>query len=223
MHQRQWERAPDGTIRRVSSVRPGAADETASPPERYRPRVGRAIAASLRDLYDYLGSFLVASALFSLLLVSLFLGASQAATRLTGKAGGTGFLLPFVACLIPSLALLMGPFTAGLFRFAHCVAARQDPDLLDLTWGCHEAFGKSVRLALVQAVVAAILVVDFLFFAGWLGSGSHTAWPGALAIFFVYALAVWALMCLYQWALLAGQEAPVGAAVRKSALLLLDN
>jgi len=185
----------------------------------YSPRLTRALRFALRDLYDYLGTFLVASALWSTLFLSLVAGAAAAAERWAGRSGPLPVLV-FSGIGWAAAATILGPLTAGLFRLARNVAARRDPELLDLLWGWRERLGASVGLAALQGAVGLVLGFGLLIAAGWP--------PGRLATdvvrtAFAYAVALWGLLCLYQWALFAEPTLGGGAPIRNAYVLAIHS
>ena len=61
---------------------------------------------------------------------------SQGATGLGGAGRAVAVGLPLV--------LLMGPLTAGLFRFIRNACAHAEPEVFDLFWGFRAAAGRSI-------------------------------------------------------------------------------
>lgn len=199
---------------------PARDDLPTSPPApTYSPRIGRVLRFALRDLYDYLGVFLVASTLWSTLFLSLLAGAATAAERVAGRSGPLPVLL-FSSIGWAVAAAILGPLTAGLFRLARNVAARRDPELLDLLWAWRERLAASIRLAALQGAVTLLLGFGLLIAVSWP--------PGRLVTdvvrtAFAYAVALWGLLSLYQWALFAEPELGGGAPVRNAYVLAIES
>jgi uncharacterized membrane protein YesL len=116
------------------------------------------------------------------------------------------------------LVAVSSPVTAGVFRYTHHAAARLEPELFDLAWGFRGGFGRSVGLGAWQALGAVVLAGNCYFYL--LQRGPVLVVIGAV---FGYLLGYWLLACLYQWPLLVEQELSPPAAIKKSALLVLDN
>jgi uncharacterized membrane protein YesL len=159
----------------------------------------------------------LASFLWILLAVTLTVGGAQFAQWLLPGSGPRAVLAAAAAAGVP-LVLVLGPATAGLFRFARNACAAAEPDLLDLLWGFRSVRRTAVLLALSQFVTAGVLLADLLFF---LSFGSPAGAAGAAL--FGYLLLFWGLALLYQWPLLAELEAGPRSILKKSALLVLGN
>lgn len=221
--QRMWQRGPDGEIIRVRSEpepspttagRPAPADSTV----RRRARFGLALRLGLRDTYDYLGAILVHSFLWTMVT-----GTAATAGQSLGLRWFAALPPLFAAVLafltgVVALVLVGSPLTAGVFRYARNAAARAEPELYDLAWGFRRALGKSLGLGAIQIAAGLLLAGNCYFYV----TRSH---PVAVVVgaVFGYLLAFWGVACLYQWPLLVEQELSPAAAVKKSALLVLDN
>jgi uncharacterized membrane protein YesL len=145
-----------------------------------------------------------------------FFGGMQVASRLA-PPDPAGLLVAALCVALPWIFLL-GPLTAGLFRFARNACAAAEPELLDLLWGFRSALGPSLGLAALQGALTLVLVADLVF---CFTSGRPAL--AVVAVVFLYGLLYWLLMLLYQWPLFAEQEISPRAVLRKSALLALDN
>jgi len=224
MSQRMWRRGPHGEIVRVPPA--PALPETSSPEAaagaRRRPRASFALALrlGLRDTYDHMGAVLVLSVGWSVVACLVLAGAQSLAARLAGALPGALPLLAAGAAVIVGCSLAGGPALAGLFRFCLNGATRQEPEILDVAWGFRNALGRSIRLALAQSGVAAVLAANAAFYLYLAGSIPGVIVAGLL---FLYALLFWSCALLYQWPLLVEEEIPVRALVKKSLLLVLDN
>lgn len=223
MQRRLWRRGPDGEIIRAPAdpeperEPPGEAPASGRRP--LRPaRLGRALRQGFRDTYDHLGTVLLIS-----LLCSLTGGAAMAGAQAVGDAL-FGTLRPALAALLAGAAaaaglLLVGaPLAAGSFRYARNAAARREPEVFDLAGGFHAALGTSLGLGALQGMGVLLLAGNAAFYL----SGRHPVGV-VIGASFGYMLAFWLLACLYQWPLLAEQELTPLRAVKKSALLVLDN
>lgn len=212
-----WQRGPDGEIVRA----PSAPDPPPEPSESRPPgraRLGLALRLGARDTYDYLGALLFQSGAWTLLAVA---GAAS------GQAlGMTLFrkLPPFPAVfgsLVGAgigLLLLGAPATAGVFRYTRNAAARREPEWFDLAWGFRQGLGKALGLGALQALGALLLAGNCYFYVL-----QRLPVLVVLGAVFGYLLLFWLLASLYQWPLLAEQELRPVAAIKKSALLVLDN
>lgn len=221
MPDRMWQRGPDGELRRKEPAPPAPAPESEDPRQTVRPRALRSLVLGLRDSYDYLGVGLAASFLWVTLAASLLFGVLEVSRR-AGLAAlalaSPAFLLLQAAACLPPLVLVLGPLTGGIFRLARNVAAGEDPGLLDLLWGFRSALGRCAGLMALQLLVTIVLGADFIYLV------MQRSLPLMIAgVFFGYLLLFWGLMSSYQWPLMVEQQISPPAAVRKSALLTLDN
>lgn len=215
-----WQRGPDGEIVRVEPRASDAEERTPGAEEGRPPRARLALALRLgfRDTYDYLGSLVLQGALVTFLASGAAGGGYGIASRLTGALPGW---LPFLLGLFTAaagLVLIGAPLTAGLFRFARRAAAREEPELFDLAWGFRHALGRSLALGGVQVFGTLLLAGNCLFYL----AQRHLLLM-ALGASLSYLLLFWLGMLLYQWPILLEQGTGALAAVRKSALLVLDN
>lgn len=231
MPERMWRRGPDGEIVRRAPAEPqpetpevteavpdGGPDTPASAAPLPRAHLGLALRLGFRDTYDYLGAGLLLSFLTVLLEGVGFLGGHAAgAALLSGVRGVLGQALPYLTGVL-GWVLLGGPVRAGLFRYARNAAAREEPEITDFTWGFRKEYGRSTRLALVQGVVALLLLGNALFY--FLLRQFICV---VLGVAFLYLFLFWLLAGLYQWPLLVVTGDRVRVVVRKSVLLTLDN
>ncbi len=217
MADRLWQRDPDGNPRRRPEER--TADPATLSAGRARPL--RALFQALRGVYDHLGVSLLASFGWVFVAASLLLGWREVMVG-TGLLAGRGIpLLPVaggVTALVAAWVLLMGPLTAGVYRYARNAAASAEPELLDLLWGFRSALRRAMGLSFTQLVVTSVLAADCLFLAA-----QRSVALMVLGVVFGYLSLYWLLAGLYQWPLLAELEIGVLAVLRKSALLVLDN
>lgn len=179
----------------------------------------RTVRRGIGEAYDYLGTVLATSALVSVTGIALawLLSSGLLALRPSaGGRGGPGDWLPVLFALL-LVAALMGPLLAGTARLVRKIVAREDPALGDLFRLAGRHAREGVGLAVIQAGVTGLLVVDLLFFAGASGA---LRW---LAVPLVYLLLFWLLMLPFQWPLAAEGAGTPPVVIRKSALLLLDN
>jgi uncharacterized membrane protein YesL len=217
-----WRRGPDGEIIRAAppppEPDPEAPGEAPAEPVRKRAAVGLALRLGLRDTYDYLGSVLLMSALFTVVASSALLGGQAVAAPLFRNLPGVLPVGLILAAAFAAFSLVGGPVLAGIFRFARNAASREEPDLFNLAWGFRSAFRRSVLLALIQVFGLGVLVVNGYFYLVQRNPVLMVA--GAT---FAYAALFWLAMVQYQWPLLVEQEIPTRRIVTKSALLVLDN
>ena len=223
-----WQRGPEGEVARAAPPppTPASADEGASEPAarpRKRASIALALRLGLRDTYDSLGTVLLISVLWSVLLSSAALGGQALGQALHGRLPGQLPLLLAAFAVLAGLALVGGPLLGGIFRYARNVAARREPEVLDLLWGFRSALRPSLALGALHFGGVTLLAGNAAFYFTQRGFV-----PVLLGTVFAYTLGFWLLMMGYQWPLLVGQEddapAPrVRTALRKSVLLLLDN
>lgn len=221
MSQRMWRRGPEGEIIRAAPAPPAPESDVPAgeeAPGRKRARIGIGLRLGFRDTYDYLGSVLVMSFLFAVLA-----GAGLTAGQSLGVAlfrSLPGFLPLVLTVLLAcaGLALVGGPMAAGMSRFARKAAAREEPELFDLSWGFRHALGRSMGLAGVQVFGAVLLLGNGAFYL------SQRSLPFlVLGVSMGYLALFWLAAALYQWPLLIEQQLSVSRTVKKSALLVLDN
>jgi hypothetical protein len=192
-------------------------------PRPKRAKVTLALKLGFRDAYDYLGTVLFISLLWMGVGSVVALGGYSIGQSMFG--GLPGQLPAFLATLTALLGLTLvgGPLLAGCYRFARNACARQEPDLFDLSWGFRAALKPSLALAAAQFFGTLLLGGNAAFYLS-LRQPVYIV----LGALFGYLLAFWLLTMLYQWPLLVVQELEpkrvrAGAAIRKSALLVLDN
>lgn len=196
----------------VWSSRPAWPEEPVEvepPPDPRKPSAWRAIRRGVGITYDYLGTSLLAS--FIVFLIGV--GALAALLPLTARAGVLQVPL-LAAVLTPLAALLLG----GVYRLADRMLSREDPSPLDLAWGALSGWRLLLRLGAANLLLFGVLAANLYFYA-------NLANPSArlLAVPFLYALGFQALTALYQPALVARQGIGPLKALRRSALLVLDN
>jgi hypothetical protein len=177
---------------------------------------------ALAEVYDYLGTVLVTSALLGLvgMVVGWLLAAGLLAIWPAGGSeratGPTGWFPVLLALMLAATAI--GPLLAGTARLMHLIAAREDPALVDLFREARLHARSGALLAAIQTSVTLLLIVDLLFFAA--ATAGALRW---LAVPVFYLLLFWGFALPYQWPLYAGGAGRPLAVVRKSALLVLDN
>lgn len=221
MSERMWRRGPDGEIIRAEPAAPPPppTGDPDTPPIPVRPRakLGIALKLGFRDTYDYLGSLVLAGSVASFLTAAAVAGANSLVLKTALRLPGflPALILAFVAAL--SLILVGGPLSGGLFRFAQKAAARKEPELFDFAWGFRAGFAPSLKLASVQVLGSLALAGNCAFYLA-----QHNLPLMALGASFGYLLVFWCAAMLYQWPLLQ-EGAGVKTAIRKSALLVLDN
>jgi uncharacterized membrane protein YesL len=211
---------PTGERRPLCGVQcSGMSSPTPTPnTEHQTPRLGRALKQGLRGAYDYMGTVLVASALWVGLAALL-------------GAGGTGLFGLVVRSRSAGVALLAllgglgagligtGPVTAALFEHTRRLLAHEDPDWWELPVAVARLWRRGLALAGLQVTVSLVLAVDALFFLR-----QEAALLRGIGLAFIYPILIWWSASLLQWPLAAELSAePLRQVVKKSFLLLLDN
>jgi uncharacterized membrane protein YesL len=226
MARRMWQRGPDGEIVRVppSALPPEPRSEgeesaeTPAPFVRRRARLALGLRLGLRDTYDHLGALLLLSLVWTGLVGFTAVAGQTAGIILTGSLPRPLAGLLIVAATLVAVVLVGAPLSAGLFRYARNAAARLEPEVFDLGWGFRSALRPSLALGALQALGIVVLGGNCYFYL----AQRHPV-VVVIGAVFGYLLAFWLLACLYQWPLLAEQELAAVQAVKKSALLTLDN
>jgi len=221
MARRMWQRGPDGEIVRAPTAPEEAVSAlgpVGSPRPPGRAHLGLAFRLGARDTYDYLGTLLLQSFVWTVLVALGLLGGQAAGVALTGSLPPR--LGAFLSLLLAGVAgvALGSPITAGIFRYARNAAARLEPELFDLAWGFRSGFRRALGLGALQAFGVLLLAGNCYFYLA-----QRLPVLVVVGAAFGYLLAFWGLACLYQWPLLVEQELTPLAAAKKSALLVLDN
>lgn len=221
MARRMWQRGPDGEIVRApfASEEPVATPEPAvGAPRSGRARLGLALRLGGRDTYDHLGALILVSVIWSVLAGLGLAGGHALSVVLFGGGSSRFAVLLSVLCAGMGLVAVGSPVTAGVFRYTRQATARLEPELFDLAWGFRGGFGRAVGLGSLQALGAVVLAGNCYFYL-------LQCWPVLVVVgaVFGYLLGFWLLACLYQWPLLIEQDLSPPAAIKKSALLVLDN
>jgi hypothetical protein len=222
MSDRLWQRGPDGEVARSPEPPPlPESGDVAGRPKRANVVLG--LRLGFRDTYDFLGAVLFISLLWMGVGSVVVLGGYSVGQSLFG--GLPGQLPVFLATLAALLGVTLvgGPLLAGCYRFVRNACARQEPDLFDLSWGFRVALRPSLALAAAQFFGTLLLGGNAVFYLSL-----RQPVLMVLGALFGYLLVFWLLAMQYQWPLLVVQEsepkpARAGAAIRKSALLVLDN
>lgn len=201
----------------------GAMEPAPSPsPEPRTPGRRASLALGLRlgirDSYDYLGTVVLMSLAGAMISGAGALGGHALGLALFHRLPGSMPIVLPVLTAVAGMAVVGGPLAAGFCRFARNAAARREPELFDLAWGFREALRPSALLALIQIFGSLVLAGNCWFYISQ--EGPVLAVLGAV---FGYVLLFWLLMTLYQWPLLAEEAGGARRALRKSALLVLDN
>lgn len=183
-----------------------------------QPRFSRALMQGLRGAYDYLGTVLVASALWIGLALLLGVGGSsllwQAAT-----SRGAGTVLFWLLGGVAAAGIGTGPLTAALFEHSRRLLCHDDPCWWELPRSVSRLWRRGLALAGLQMLVSLILAVDSLFFLG-----QRAALLRGIGASCLYPILFWWGLSILQWPLAA--ECPADSlwqVVKKSFLLLLDN
>ena len=215
-----WERGPAGEVQRRAAPDPGTSEPEQDPVERVRHRrasLGWALRSGFRDVYDYLGAWVLGSLIWASVGIAVGLSAVRVAQVLGQITVIPGLVyLPVLALL--AAAIVMGPLMGGLHRYARHAAERHEPEITDFLWGFRSSWVRCAKLGAAQATIWMLLVGDVAFFLA-----QQQTLYGIIAVVFLYLLAFWSLAAMYQWPLLAHLEDGVGAIIRKSLLLVLDN
>ncbi|MBM3288049.1 MAG: DUF624 domain-containing protein [Candidatus Eisenbacteria bacterium] len=134
---------------------------------------------------------------------------------------GTLIVANLLWCVLCLGVVTAPPATAGLFSLARRIAADEDARLADFWVGFRRDLIPSIKLGAFTAGAAALLWFNIRFYGRLHG---RAAFAGtALATLLVWSAAFFALMHVHLHPLLSGGDRRLRTALRKSALLALDN
>jgi uncharacterized membrane protein YesL len=124
--------------------------------------------------------------------------------------------------LLLSLPLITAPAaTAGLFQIAKRIADHEPPTIRDFLEGFRAHFFPALRAGALTLAVGAVLWVNIDFYSHLRGRASL---PGMLLAAVIVWIALFVLLIqAHLFPLIVGGERSTRAALRKSALLTLDN
>jgi len=176
----------------------------------HRPRLIWAVRRGAADFYDRLGLMVLGSAVMMLLPFCAVL------------AGGAlrPAIGPMPAALVTVLLSWYG-LAAGWglnVLLAHRIAYFLDPGPEAFRDFGGRFLWPALKLGTVQLLLNAVMAADAVFFLS-----RPSLLPKMAGMVVAYLLLLWLLMQLWQWPYLIAEEGAVWKAVRKSALLLLDN
>ncbi len=183
-----------------------------------RPRVFRALGVGLRAAYDYMGTVLIASALWFGLAALLGAGGSGLLGLAAGKRSPGALLLAGLGGAAAA-GIGTGPLTAALFHHVRRLLIHDDPRWWELLSAVPRLWRRGLDLAALQVLVLIVLAVDAFYFLG-----QSSLLLRVVGVAFLYPLLFWCGAALLQWPLAAERPGdPVTLIVKKSLLLLLDN
>lgn len=182
------------------------------------PRVLRALALGFRAAYDHLGFVLLSSLLwFGLASLLALGGAGLVSLAVPGRSVGALMLASLGGAV--SVAIGTGPVTAAIAWHARRIVTHDDPRWWELLTAIPRLWRRGLSLALVQALVTLVLIVD----AGYFLAQEKPLWR-PVGMLFLYPLLFWWAGGLLQWPLAVERpEESLWQVIKKSALLLLDN
>ncbi|MEN6355461.1 MAG: hypothetical protein ABFD83_00090 [Armatimonadota bacterium] len=185
-----------------------------------RPSLSRAIRKGFIDAYDHLG-YVVLVTFITFMLVALVAGLMSFIWR-----------SPNALNIVKALSILPALFVAylcavGVYYFAGMVVYREHPVLLDTLAGIRRLIKPALKMCVIDTLVTAILVVDFVFFFIMIGSKRNMIFA-VPAILIGYATITWLNMMIYHLPLLSSQfllesNTSIKVILRKSFLLMADN
>lgn len=161
------------------------------------PGIGRTFKKAFRDIYDYLGLVVAVSFVW---LVSTLLPVTIGIEL--SKRTGSPVWLSIGAVVSFVIAVCMG---TGLFYVAHKIVYKDDPVFSDLFIGFKQLFVPSLKLAIIDLLITAVLVVDLgIFFGAFPATRMLSKSPVffGIGIFFVWITTFWLMMALYHGPLL---------------------
>ena len=170
----------------------------------YKPSLKRVFKGWAANSYDNLGLVVGVSVLSTILIIAFAYSLR---------------LLHHPTVAIP-IALLLSPLVVGAFRMAHGIVYRESPAIGDLLDGYRAFLWLSLKWAVINLLIGAILTADTVFFI--LRSRHQPIWV-VPAILSLDVGAFWLATLIYQLPLLIHQRPSVLQVLRRSALLVLDN
>ncbi len=173
---------------------------------------------SAREVYENLGTIIVLSLLWAVpvaLVVGGLLGGSV--------VGQVAFTVGWVS---------LGPVTLAVWAVGNRIARGSPGRIRDFVDGLRGRMVPGLLLFLALVLISTLLVANVRFyFSSTLGVlGRPLDWAGAgirvgqlVGLFWLAPLTLWVLMQLYVLALVVEQDVSVGRALRRAAILVLDN
>lgn len=126
---------------------------------------------------------------------------------------------PIVVAVALALTLItLGPATAAVHAMISRILAKEDVLVREFFQHFTQFFGRSVGLVLLNGLIIAILVSDFVFTINYPNNVVR-----ALSGIWVYFFIFWALMSNYIFPFLVNQDIGVFLTMKRAALLALDN
>lgn len=155
-------------------------------------RLGRALLAGMRAIWDRVGLLLVVSVTWTVVLL-LPLSLERWLPRHAPLAAHYAILL-----LAPVIAALP---TAGVFAVAHRIASHDESFYSHLWQEGAALFGPALRLSLLQTLITGVLLTAIWFYL------RVPFWPARVAVVVcAYAVLVWLMTLIYHWPVLVAQE-----------------
>lgn len=164
--------------------------------------------------YDNLGKLILANAVWFF----LSFGGVLVAGALAGATGSSsvvkyGLVITLIA--LPSV-------TAGMSHFTALLVLKKDAAIAELFRGIRMYWGKATMLGAVAALGCAVLGVNIVFYARFIGADSF--WLGAiLGGITIWVFLFFTLILVYFPPLLVQKKAGVAGIIKLAALLTLDN
>lgn len=177
------------------------------------PHFPRMLKKTFVDGYDYLQLVVFGNVIWCL-------AWTPAAAFATARIGN----FPLKAAVVLLLASVgAGPVWMGLAQLSRAIADREDPRMAQLLTGLRAFFGRGVALFLVNVAFIAVCLFD----VWWWSTFTRQRWS-QLASFvvttlWVYVLLFWLIMQAFCAPFIVRENIGVARALRKSALLVLDN
>jgi hypothetical protein len=173
---------------------------------------------SARDIYDHLGIVIATSLIWSITVALTVIGIVSGS-----GLGRIAFTLGWVA---------LGPVTLATWAVGNRIARGQSAQMRDVVDGLRQWLIPGLLFFLVEILLTTLLVANLRFYfsstLGILGHPVEALGKGIrvghlVALAWLSPLTLWVLMQLYLPALIIEQEIGMGRALRRSAVLVLDN
>ena len=172
-----------------------------------RPDFSRMMRKALQDIYDHLGICVLFSIIWSVCLVF-------ATAWAFGVVSPLGPVLAFVLGVV-----LVGPMTLGLYEVAGQMASEEDVWPRDLLRGARRHFVCGAALLAANVVFLAAAGLAVYFYTTQLGG----AVGKIIGLLWLYAAGMWLLGQLLCPAFIVRQGVGVLTAIKRSAVLVVDN
>ena len=168
-------------------------------------------------MYDYLGTTVFVSVIaFAAFFLALSMVAAQLPALIHPAQRPSAVFVIVVTVL--AAPIVLSPLTVGLFSIAQRMFRHDDPSVKVGLRGARELIGGSFALGYVQTIVAVVLISDAAFLLTLKPFAAK-----ATGILAAYAFICWAMMAIYQWALLVEQKKSLRLTLYRSFLLTVAN